>query len=215
MHHKASGKGSRDGEESEISFEWTLRKQAALVMDKLSMDFAPDEVLAASLPTIHSRLQHTDVWVRESALLALGALANGCRPEMGRHLCELVPFLLALVTDAMPEVRSIACWVLSRYSSWMFEEDEDTGTFPGAVFIAPLFQSLAVTMLDTVPKVQSAACSALCVVIDEGRDAVTPYIGDVLASVSRAFAIYGIKNQLVLCDTVTIFLYVCHCLFYV
>lgn len=70
------------------------------------MDFEPSLVLEAALPSIQSRLQSPDVWVRESALLALGALANGCRDEMSSHLNDLFPFLLAMVMDAVPEVFS-------------------------------------------------------------------------------------------------------------
>ena len=110
VHHKAVGGRSRDGglggeeDANDDSFVWTLRKQSALVLDKIAVDFEAALVLEAALPAIHSRLQSPDVWVRESALLALGALANGCRDEMSGHLAELFPFLLALVGDPVPEV---------------------------------------------------------------------------------------------------------------
>lgn len=207
LHHKSSGRSTGDDgtEEGEDSFQWTLRKQAALVLDKVAVDFAPDEVLAAALPTIQSRLQSPDVWIRESALLALGAMANGCQYEMHAHLSGLVPFLLALVADAVPEVRSIACWVLSRYCVWIFQDGDERGDSEiggGFRFLPHLIACLAKSMLDPLPKVQSAASSALCVVMDEGRDAITPYLATILPSVQQAFAQYGLKNQLVLCDVV-------------
>ena len=213
MHHKPLGRSfhssggigsEHEAETEEDSFQWTLRKQSALVLDKIAVDYSPDEVLSAALPSIQLRLQSEDVWIRESALLALGALANGCRGEMSGHMKGLTPFLLRLLSDDMPEVRSIAAWVLSRYCSWMFEGlDEEEMTAGGvAQCLEAVIQTLLATMLDSVPKVQSAACSAMCVVIDEGQEYITPYIPMILPVLQRAFMLYGVKNQLVLCDTI-------------
>jgi transportin-1 len=91
MHHRAShgsggGNGSasnndaEDKENAELSAKWTLRKQAALLLDTVALSFPPEQVLQAALPRIQECFQHGNVLVKECGMLALGALSTGaCR----------------------------------------------------------------------------------------------------------------------------------------
>ena len=86
MHHRnstahgSSGSSSNDDdvkEGAELSSKWTLRKQAALLLDTIAVSFAPTDVLNAALPKMQECFQHSEVLVRECGMLALGALSSG------------------------------------------------------------------------------------------------------------------------------------------
>lgn len=70
------------------------------------------------------RLSSTNVWERESGLLALGALSHGCEDALSYYTPHILPFLISSLQEQTPELRSIACWVLSRYCGWFFEEQQ-------------------------------------------------------------------------------------------
>jgi len=47
-------------------------------------------VLPVVLPLLQERLMHSDVLVRETGILAIGAIAE-CQVEMGEHLKHIFP----------------------------------------------------------------------------------------------------------------------------
>ena len=59
---------------------------------------------------------------RESGILVLGAISDGCSNGMTEHLPKIVPFLIDSLSDRKALVRSITCWTLSRYSSWIVQQ---------------------------------------------------------------------------------------------
>lgn len=64
---------------------------------------------------------------RESAILALGAISEGCAEGLQPYIPSMVEMLLPKVSDPRPLVRSISCWALSRYSSWVVRASTDGG----------------------------------------------------------------------------------------
>ena len=66
-------------------------------------------------------MQEDDWRARESAILALGAISEGCANGLLGHLTEMVHIMLPMLLDARPLVRSISCWALSRYSYWIVQ----------------------------------------------------------------------------------------------
>lgn len=65
---------------------------------------------------------HTLVPLRpHAAILALGAVSNGCATGLAPHLPGMVAMLAPTLGDARPMVRCISCWVLGRYSKWLLE----------------------------------------------------------------------------------------------
>ena len=66
-------------------------------------------------------VQEDDWRARESAILALGAISEGCANGLLGHLTEMVHIMLPMLLDARPLVRSISCWALSRYSYWIVQ----------------------------------------------------------------------------------------------
>ena len=73
------------------------------MLDNLAVTFSAALVLPHALAAIQLKLQagagaggsgSAEVWVRESGMLALGALSTGCLIEMGQYLPQLFPFLI-------------------------------------------------------------------------------------------------------------------------
>ena len=83
IHHRVGGGGgggNGDGSagNDDVSARWTLRKQAALLLDTVALSFPPNDILEVALPKIQHCFQHgADVRVRESGMLALGAISSG------------------------------------------------------------------------------------------------------------------------------------------
>lgn len=73
--------------------EWNLRKCSAASLDELASTFE-EEVLPILLPLLHQQLNDENWLIRESGILALGAIAEGCITPMAQNLSEVMPFLL-------------------------------------------------------------------------------------------------------------------------
>ena len=74
------------------------------------------------LPLTKSEGVQEDDWrARESAILALGAISDGCAKGLLPYLNDMLGMLLPKLGDARPLVRSITCWALSRYSHWLVQ----------------------------------------------------------------------------------------------
>jgi transportin-1 len=118
----------------EMSTEWNLRKCAAAALDVLAVRFGSD-LLAVLLNPLKNKLWSNEWLERESAILALGAMAegsfgvhaylsrhdigfSGCIEAIEPHLPTLIPYLINTLHDPKPLVRSITCWTLGRYASW-------------------------------------------------------------------------------------------------
>lgn len=113
--HKAkTGLDDDDGDEEDDDDigEWNLRKCSAAALDVLSHNFGND-ILPIFLPLLQQRLVDQSHWcIRESAILALGAVAEGCMSGISPHLPQLFPYLIQLMNDQAPLIRSITCWTL-------------------------------------------------------------------------------------------------------
>lgn len=135
-HHGGGGGEDAAKAEEEASSTWTLRKQAALTLDTFAKAYAAGDILRHALPIIQhylsagnthwpgsqrppdasSSASSPDPFVQESGMLALGCLSQGCLPAMMMHMPQLVPlWCSSMDAAALPEMRAIVCWVISRY----------------------------------------------------------------------------------------------------
>ncbi|KAH7437698.1 hypothetical protein KP509_05G084500, partial [Ceratopteris richardii] len=154
-----SGGYEEDEEDDDIVNVWNLRKCSAAGLDILSSVFG-DEMLPILMPLLQIKLESKgdSVWKeREAAVLALGAVAEGCINGLLPHLKQIVSFLLPLLEDKFPLVRSITCWTLSRYSKWIVQAAEFA---EGHVQFDSVLTGLLQRILDNNKRVQEAACSA-------------------------------------------------------
>lgn len=83
----------------DMSTEWNLRKCAAAALDVLAVRFSGD-LLNVLLGPLKDKLWSTDWLQRESGILALGAMAEGCIDAIEPHLPTLVPYLINTLNDS-------------------------------------------------------------------------------------------------------------------
>ncbi|KAF0695448.1 Aste57867_13736 [Aphanomyces stellatus] len=185
-----------DGDDDDDVEQWSLRKSAAAGLDTLSHAFGV-EILPILLPLLQERLSSTDHWrVRESGILALGAIAEGCMEGIVPHLPQLFPYLLTLMEDPAPYIRSITCWTLGRYANWAVSLNDHEHV------LKPLMEGMLRRVLDPNKKVQTAACSAFCTLEEEAADDLIPYLGPILHNLMYAFGRYQARNLLILYDAI-------------
>jgi len=149
---------------------YTLRKRCAATLDKVSERFGGEVVLPLVLPELQARLSAESIWVREAAILALGALQTGADEGMDAHLPQLFPYLLEHMAHAgSPQLREISCWTVGRYLGWAVQQawvnaaDNSALEQPDCRKLLPLTQALLARVSDTNKKVQQFACSTLAI----------------------------------------------------
>ncbi|XP_013773250.1 transportin-1-like isoform X2 [Limulus polyphemus] len=186
---------SEDGLDDDNSLsDWNLRKCSAAALDVLA-NVLHEELLPVLLPILKETLFHQDWEIKESGILALGAIAEGCMNGMVPHLPELVPYLITCLNDKKALVRSITCWTLSRYSHWIVGQPHD-------MFLKPLMTELLKRVLDPNKRVQEAACSAFATLEEEACTELVPYLAFILETLVFAFNKYQHKNLLILYDAI-------------
>jgi transportin-1 len=178
--------------------KWTLRKCSAAALDVFATDFGAT-VFNSILPYLQTNLRHADWPYREAAVLALGAVAEGCMDVVTPHLPELVPYLISLLEDPEPVVRQITCWTLGRYSAWAaaLEDPAQKDTY-----FLPLMDGILKKMLDKNKKVQEAGASAMANLEEKAGKQLEPYCGPIIAQYVQCFSKYKDKNRWVLYDCV-------------
>jgi len=153
MHHKAKnahGMGEEkddkndededeeDEDEDEYAYEWNLRKCAAFTLDEFSTIYS-NNLLEILLPPLQEKLNSPDWKDNECAILALGAIAEGCGDRMEPYLPEMMKFLVQNLNNPQPLVRSITCWTLSRYCNWGMSYEEGGNK----VFFIPIVEGVS------------------------------------------------------------------------
>ncbi|KAK4871835.1 hypothetical protein RN001_015959 [Aquatica leii] len=197
-------KGSEQGDDDEDDYDdadddsglsdWNLRKCSAAALDVLAIVFS-DELLPILVPILKETLFHVDWDIKESGILALGAIAEGCMSGMLSHLPDLIPYLITCLNDRKALVRAITCWTLSRYSHWVVSQPHDA-------YLKPLMTELLKRILDSNKRVQEAACSAFATLEEEACTELVPYLGFILETLVFAFSKYQHKNLLILYDAI-------------
>jgi transportin-1 len=171
-----------------------LRKCSAASLDLLANLFKND-LLKELLPILKESLTKNVNWkVKESAVLALGAIAEGCFSSIEGFLKDLVPYLIDNLKHPKSLVRSITCWTLSRYSKWIVREQDDSK------YLVPLLDALLARIMDKSKKVQEAACSAFATLEEEAQERLAKYLKPILTKLMQAFDHYQAKNMLILYD---------------
>lgn len=176
---------------------WTLRKCSAASLDSLAVKFG-DEILPLLIPLISEMLQNPDYLVKESAILALGAIAEGCLSGLRSQLPDLINFLTCSMNDENSVVRVITCWTLSRYASWIVNVREDN---PDEYFV-PVMTILLKHFIDDNKRVQRAAISAFCIFQEEAQLKLIPYIDFILEGFKYGFDQFQCRSLYLLYDAI-------------
>ena len=187
-----------EDEEGDPEEEWNLRKCSAAALDVFAVVFQ-QPVFEIILPYLKENLSHP-LWPRrEAAVLALGAIADGCMDVVSPHLPELVPFLISLLADPEPVVRQITCWCLGRYSEWGSHLQDPVAR---SQYFEPMMEGLLKRMLDKSKRVQEAAASAFASLEEKSGDRLKPYTQPILRQFVQCFNKYKDKNIYILYDCV-------------
>jgi len=186
-----------DGDENPDE-RWTIRKCSAAALDVFARDFR-DPVFECILPYLTTNLRHDEWPYREAAVLALGAVADGCMAVVTPHLPDLVPYLITLLNDPEPVVRQITCWTLGRYSAWAADLNDEGQK---ATYFVPLMEGILTKMLDKNKKVQEAGASAMANLEEKARKKLSPYVLPIIQQFVRCFDKYKDRNMYILYDCV-------------
>jgi len=187
-----------DDDDDEAVSDWNLRKCSAAALDLLANVFH-DEILTHVLKCLDELLFKGSWLEKESGILVLGAIAEGCMGGMLQHLPNIVPYLTEALNSPKALVRSITCWSLSRYAHWIVSQSQQNGH---DLYLKPLMQGLLKRILDGNKKVQEAACSAFATLEEEACTELVPYLEFILQTLVFAFKKYQHKNLLILYDAI-------------
>jgi transportin-1 len=186
-----------DDEFGDPEEQWNLRKCSAAALDVLASVFH-EAVFEATLPYLTNNLNHAEWPNRESAVLALGAIADGCMSVVEPHLPMLTPFLITLLNDPKPVVRQITCWSLGRYSGWASHLDP----VGKKQFFEPVMEGILMKMLDRNKRVQEAAASAFANLEEKANTELKDYCPAIVQQFVECFAMYKDRNMFILYDCV-------------
>ncbi|CAL0320622.1 unnamed protein product [Lupinus luteus] len=190
-----------EDEDDDVVNTWNLRKCSAAAVDILSNVFG-DEILPTLMPIVEAKLVATgdEAWKdREAAVLALGAIGEGCINGLYPHLPEIVAFLIPLLDDKFPLIRSIACWTLSRFSKFIIQ---GIGHPKGYEQFDNVLMGLLRRILDDNKRVQEAACSAFATLEEEAAEELVPRLEIILKHLMIAFGKYQRRNLRIVYDAI-------------
>ncbi|KAA8568521.1 hypothetical protein EYC84_007543 [Monilinia fructicola] len=154
--------------------KWNLRKCSAAALDVFATDFN-GPVFTTILPYLMTNLRHQEWQYREAAVLALGAVAEGC---------------MAL---------QITCWTLGRYSAWAAGLQDANAR---ARYFEPMMEGILTKMLDRNKRVQEAGASAFAHLEEKAGTNLTPYCKPIIQQFVTCFEQYKDRNMFILYDCV-------------
>ncbi|QDS77675.1 hypothetical protein FKW77_003395 [Venturia effusa] len=186
-----------DDEDEDPEEQWNLRKCSAAALDTLASHFN-QAVFEITLPYLKDNLSASEWPRREAAVLAVGAIADGCMDIVQPHLPELTRYLLALLQDSQAVVRSITCWAIGRYSAWPAHLDASEQR----QYFEPIMEALLTKMLDRNKRVQEAAASAFANLEEKAKSQLKPYSVFIVRQFVKCFGIYKDRNMYILYDCV-------------
>ncbi|EZG72991.1 putative transportin [Gregarina niphandrodes] len=175
---------------------WTVRKAAGLAIDTLAV-YCPDSILPVCLQAIELKLNNTGSWEeRESGVLILGAIAQGCLPKLDQFVPKVLELLVKLSSDKKPLLRSISCWCIGRYAGWYCRPENSPR------YLETVVMALLVRMVDRNKGVQEAACSAVAVMEESAKDALIPFLPTMYECFAQCLRLYQTKNMALLFDAI-------------
>ncbi|KAF5951507.1 hypothetical protein HYC85_009451 [Camellia sinensis] len=160
------------------------------------------EYLLSFFESLQAKLSTNDdeTWKeREAAVLALGAIAEGCISGLYPHLSEIVAFLIPLLDDKFPLIRSISCWTVSRFSKFIVQ---GIGHQERREQFDKVLMGLLRRILDNNKRVQEAACSAFATLEEEAAEELAPRLEVILQHLMCAFGKYQRRNLRIVYDAI-------------
>ena len=186
-----------DGDDDEVE-DYNLRRVAALTLDEISQHFG-DKILGEVLSSIDEMMNPSRPWKElEAAILAVGAIAEGCYNGLQEYLPQIATRLLDIIDTNSTHflVRSICCWTLQMVSPFALCDGNEP-------YLMRTLQSILCCMKSSSKYLQEAAAAALGEVANRSVDGqLKGYKKPILEVVSDCFQYYQLKNRLLLFETV-------------
>lgn len=168
--------------------QWNLRKSSAAGLDTLSEQMG-DEMLPYVLQEVQARMESDDWKRREVAVLALGAIAEGCASGLAQRLPEVVHAISKHLDDKRPMVRAIACWALSRYARLLTMADSSANAAASRL-LSETVNGILARISDQNSKVKTAACTAVCNFAETAGSGIGAYCASIASALGNAFPLY-------------------------
>lgn len=121
--------------------EFTLRRSCAQTLDHVAVELR-DALLPHVLPIVERYLADSDWRLREAAILALGAVADGCAEGLRPHVPGILRLLLGKTSDAQPNVRCNSCWALGRYAAFRVQDAAEEGDSAAGAEVEHIIRAL-------------------------------------------------------------------------
>ena len=195
--------GNEDEEESESgddSIVTSIRKCSAACLDGLSLCIPAETFLDVFLPAFNNLVGSNDWKIREGALLALGAVAEGLLHQLSAHLDQIVTFLLANAhSHPHPLVRSMSLWTISRISPWL-------ASSPCAAPVDECVRIVIESLGDANKRVQQSAATTICKFLESSEIVLS--LNDrksLISAIFLALKCYQKRSLLILYDLIRIF----------
>lgn len=171
---------------------WTIRKEAACLLDKLSDAFGP-QCFTLLQADIQAKLLSQQWQQQESGLLALGALTFGSGPAIRPYLPNLLPYLWEKMTSPERLVRAMALWTASRLT------DDIVGMGMLQEYLGKVMRGVG----DGDGVVRTAACTAFCVLVTREGEELGKFVKEVMAFFATALPLYKGRALLSLLDAIS------------
>ncbi|ESL11068.1 hypothetical protein TRSC58_01191 [Trypanosoma rangeli SC58] len=183
-----------EDEDGEVE-EWNLRRVSALTLDSIA-EYYGERIIFTVLSVIDGMIQPSNHWKEvEAAILALGAIMDGCFDSMTPYLPDISVRLLQLLDDSSVHflVWNIALWTMTQIGRYIVSVPDKLQSF--LVCIVQKMQSPS----KLVQEGATAALQKTVVLCSEGQlDNDIPLIIDCVARCLRG---YQLKNRVLLLET--------------
>lgn len=204
-HYEARTQSTADDDEDDDDDEveeWNLRRVCALTLDDIAEYFG-DRILDSVLVVIDQRMQPSQDWRNlEAAILALGAIAEGCFEGLRPYLDAITTRLLDLLENPTTHflVVNIATWAVRRVAQYILFDADSHGNL---VKLNRYVHCVLGHMKSESKLVQEAACSALtdiCGQADDGQ--LDAFLVPIAQTVNICLQNYQLKNRILLFEQI-------------
>ncbi|CUG88076.1 protein tyrosine kinase, putative [Bodo saltans] len=190
-----------DDDSDEVE-DFNLRRVSAGTLDDIAEYFG-DRVLDSVLSVIDQRMQPSQDWRSlEAAVLALGAIGEGCYEGLKPYLEQITNRLLDLLENPSTHflVVTIATWALRRVAQFLLNNSDGSDGRPQL----RRYMACVLKHMQAPSKlVQEAACCALTDVCDQAEDGqVDGYLPAIAQTVNACLAGYQLKNRVLLFEQI-------------
>ena len=198
-----------DGEGGEPDYEWTKRRAASAAIDALASLCGQDQgpltsaFVAAFLPLMQSGLSSPDDWHKEAAIHCFGICGlEGIGQNIEGNLTALYPYLMSVLTQpCLPQLKSTACWTLSRYRSWIVNQESSPGGDPSTSSSQqqqPLLFGHIANLLGAsqtcYPRVQEAAIISFNRIVEKSGDKIVPILTPIYQNLAISLAAFDNRS---------------------